>query len=28
VGGVLCLLWFKKRLPKYATKFVEMVLMA
>jgi ATP citrate (pro-S)-lyase len=27
VGGVLCLLWFKKRLPAYATKFVEMVLM-
>ena len=27
VGGVLCLLWFKKRLPKYATRFVEMVLM-
>ena len=23
----LCLLWFKKRLPAYATKFVEMVLM-
>merc|ERR1719388_483856 len=27
IGGVLCLLWFKKRLPAYATKFVEMVLM-
>mmetsp|Transcript_17129 Transcript_17129/g.50644 ORF Transcript_17129/g.50644 Transcript_17129/m.50644 type:complete len:1108 (-) Transcript_17129:42-3365(-) len=27
VGGVLCLLWFRKRLPPYATKFVEMVLM-
>jgi ATP citrate (pro-S)-lyase len=27
VGGVLCLLWFKRRLPLYATKFIEMVLM-
>lgn len=27
VGGVLSLLWFKRRLPQYATKFVEMVLM-
>jgi len=27
VGGVLSLLWFKKRLPLYATKFIEMVLM-
>merc|ERR1711959_742794 len=27
VGGVLCLLWFKRRLPAYAAKFVEMVLM-
>lgn len=27
VGGVLSLLWFKRRLPDYATKFLEMVLM-
>ena len=27
VGGVLALLWFKRRLPSYATKFIEMVLM-
>jgi len=27
IGGVLSLLWFKRRLPKYATKFIEMVLM-
>jgi ATP citrate (pro-S)-lyase len=27
VGGVLSLLWFKRRLPDYATKFIEMVLM-
>ncbi|KDO33934.1 hypothetical protein SPRG_01813 [Saprolegnia parasitica CBS 223.65] len=27
VGGVLGLLWFKRRLPPYATKFIEMVLM-
>lgn len=27
VGGVLCLLWFRRRLPPYATKFIEMVLM-
>jgi len=27
VGGVLSLLWFKKCLPRYATKFIEMVLM-
>lgn len=27
VGGVLSLLWFKRRLPAYATKFIEMVLM-
>lgn len=27
VGGVLCLLWFRRRLPAYATKFIEMVLM-
>ncbi len=26
VGGVLSLLWFKRRLPSYATKFIEMVL--
>ncbi|KAJ1983550.1 ATP citrate lyase subunit 1 [Dimargaris verticillata] len=27
IGGVLSLLWFKRRLPPYATKFIEMVLM-
>ena len=27
IGGVLSLLWFKRRLPGYATKFIEMVLM-
>ncbi|CAF1086496.1 unnamed protein product [Didymodactylos carnosus] len=27
IGGVLSLLWFRKRLPKYATKFLEMILM-
>lgn len=27
VGGVLSLLWFRRRLPVYATKFIEMVLM-
>ena len=27
VGGVLSLLWFRKRLPPYAAKFIEMVLM-
>ena len=27
VGGVLSLLWFRRRLPAYATKFLEMVLM-
>jgi ATP citrate (pro-S)-lyase len=27
VGGVLSLLWFRRRLPAYATKFIEMVLM-
>ncbi|KAJ3270637.1 citrate synthase, partial [Borealophlyctis nickersoniae] len=27
VGGVLSLLWFKRRLPSYASKFIEMVLM-
>lgn len=27
VGGVLALLWFKRRLPSYASKFIEMVLM-
>ncbi|GAA5918196.1 hypothetical protein JCM6882_005146 [Rhodosporidiobolus microsporus] len=26
IGGVLSLLWFKRRLPPYATKFLEMVL--
>jgi len=24
VGDVLALLWFKRKLPKYATKFMEM----
>ncbi|KAJ1911414.1 ATP citrate lyase subunit 1 [Tieghemiomyces parasiticus] len=27
IGGVLSLLWFKRRLPGYASKFIEMVLM-
>jgi len=27
IGGVIGLLWFKKRLPKWATKFIEMVVM-
>ncbi|CAF1365022.1 unnamed protein product [Adineta steineri] len=27
IGGVLSLLWFRTRLPKYATKFLEMILM-
>jgi len=27
IGGVISLLWFKRRLPAYATKFIEMVLM-
>ncbi|KAI9343412.1 citrate synthase-like protein [Zopfochytrium polystomum] len=27
IGGVLSLLWFKRRLPPYAAKFIEMVLM-
>mmetsp|Transcript_6431 Transcript_6431/g.10826 ORF Transcript_6431/g.10826 Transcript_6431/m.10826 type:complete len:1100 (-) Transcript_6431:162-3461(-) len=27
VGGVISLLWFRRRLPAYATKFIEMVLM-
>ncbi|KAL0058396.1 ATP citrate lyase subunit 1 [Marasmius tenuissimus] len=27
IGGVVSLLWFKRRLPEWATKFVEMVLM-
>ncbi|ESO12632.1 hypothetical protein HELRODRAFT_155589 [Helobdella robusta] len=27
IGGVLSLLWFQKRLPKYALKFIEMCLM-
>ena len=27
IGGVVALLWVKRRLPPYATNFVEMVLM-
>ena len=27
IGGVISLLWFKRRLPPWATKFIEMVLM-
>lgn len=27
VGGVMSLLWFRRQLPRYATKFLEMVLM-
>ncbi|KAH7105232.1 ATP-citrate synthase [Auriculariales sp. MPI-PUGE-AT-0066] len=27
IGGVVSLLWFKRRLPQWATKFIEMVLM-
>ncbi|XP_071961776.1 ATP-citrate synthase-like [Antedon mediterranea] len=27
IGGVLSLLWFQRRLPSYATKFIEMCLM-
>eukprot|EP00163_Fabomonas_tropica_P028359 TRINITY_DN5750_c0_g1_i1.p1 TRINITY_DN5750_c0_g1~~TRINITY_DN5750_c0_g1_i1.p1 ORF type:complete len:1122 (+),score=399.79 TRINITY_DN5750_c0_g1_i1:269-3634(+) len=27
IGGVLSLLWFKRRLPAYACKFIEMILM-
>lgn len=27
IGGVLSLLWFQRRLPRYATKFIEMCLM-
>lgn len=27
VGGVLSLLWFQRRLPSYAAKFIEMILM-
>lgn len=27
LGGVLALLWFRRRLPDYATKFIEMILM-
>ncbi|KXN82778.1 ATP-citrate synthase, partial [Leucoagaricus sp. SymC.cos] len=27
IGGVVSLLWFKRRLPPWATKFIEMVLM-
>ena len=26
IGGVLSLLWFKRRLPSYGAKFIEMVL--
>jgi citrate synthase len=27
IGGVMALLWFRRRLPEYASKFLEMVLM-
>lgn len=27
IGGVISLLWFRRRMPAYATKFIEMVLM-
>ncbi|GAX13952.1 citryl-CoA lyase [Fistulifera solaris] len=27
IGGVLSLLWFRRQLPPYATKFIEMILM-
>jgi ATP citrate (pro-S)-lyase len=27
IGGVVSLLWFRRRLPAYATKFIEMVMM-
>ncbi len=27
IGGVLSILWFKRQLPKYATKFIEMTIM-
>lgn len=27
IGGVISLLWFKRRLPEYCTKFIEMALM-
>ena len=27
LGGAVSLLWFKRRLPPWATKFIEMVLM-
>ena len=27
LGGVVSLLWFRRRLPDYATKFIEMILM-
>ncbi|KAJ6099424.1 hypothetical protein N7467_000959 [Penicillium canescens] len=27
IGGVMSLLWFRRRLPRYASKFLEMVLM-
>ena len=28
IGGVLSILWFKRRFPAYATKFIEMTIMA
>ena len=28
IGGVLSILWFKKLLPRYATTFIEMIIMA
>ena len=27
IGGVMSLLWFRRRLPEYASRFLEMVLM-
>jgi ATP citrate (pro-S)-lyase len=27
IGGVVSLLWFRRRLPDYATTFIEMILM-
>eukprot|EP00971_Amphidinium_carterae_P220601 4379612-Amphidinium_carterae.1 len=27
VGGVICLLWFRRQLPPHCAKFIEMVLM-
>lgn len=27
VGDVISLLWFKRQLPKYATRFIELVVM-